>query len=611
MTGDTIRSMRLCALVVPVICSACGSDPTLAVTVTHPVGLTVSKTTVTVYESETLHCSDIEFSRLDAVALAALATSEADLDATGAAGALSGISRTDNKVIVARGFDVNDALVSAGCAEKGLVSGADSVAITTLVAAVVSIHPPTDATLDVAITLTDASGVQLPDSRPVTWTVYGPAGSTAANPSNVTSTSDGVWEPALPSCATGGSVLHLRPNPPSILGGYEVQIRVAWAVEQPPSYTSLAAPTFGAVDLGGTVLSTTASRACAIRVAGATKHLVCADNADMAHEYAITVSAGKAIATQVGAAVTALPTPPLTQHVIAVLGVASGTDRNVYAVSDRGILVPLFGAPPPTDTTAQCVACTDAMVVPACNTIGAKILIASTAGSTVHQIDARGGNAMTFDVPSGSEVHLDNAGCVTQLEASGNSLLGQLATVHGGVTVLGEFAASGTFLVNCSTGPCTLLAEVPLTRGAGVGFTTGAEPRIVAATVDATGVVLVSDVFSETGNTIERARMPAASIPEHIVVGQVDTDTDSDLFWNIAARSGATSFEIAYGRKVGADNLEALSPTQGVDVDDLEIGDLTGDGLDDIVVVTAAGVSIIPMGVPIPAPAPNTDATCM
>jgi hypothetical protein len=153
--------------------------------------------------------------------------------------------------------------------------------------------------------------------------------------------------------------------------------------------------------------------------------------------------------------------------------------------------------------------------------------------------------------------------------------------------------------------------DTPLTRGAGVGFTAGTEPRIVLTTVDATGVVLVSDVFSSTDNTIERARMSAASIPDHIVVGQVDTDTDSDLFWDITTRAGATNFEIAYGRKVGANNLEALSATENADVSDLEIGDLTGDGLDDLVIVTASGVSIIPMGVPIPAPAPNTDATCM
>ena len=70
MTGDTIRSMRLCALVV--LLAACSTDPTLAVTVAHPVGLSVATTNVTVYESATLHCEDIEFARLDEAHMAPL-----------------------------------------------------------------------------------------------------------------------------------------------------------------------------------------------------------------------------------------------------------------------------------------------------------------------------------------------------------------------------------------------------------------------------------------------------------------------------------------------------------------------------------------------------------
>ena len=40
-------------------------------------------------------------------------------------------------------------------------------------------------------------------------------------------------------------------------------------------------------------------------------------------------------------------------------------------------------------------------------------------------------------------------------------------------------------------------------------------------------------------------------------------------------------------------------------------GDLNSDGLDDVVVLSTVGVAIVPMGVKLPAPAPNTDATCM
>ena len=340
MTGDTIRSMRMWR-------SSCylrhaARDPTLTVTVVHPVGLSVASTTVTVYESATLHCEDIEFARLDAAGFVALATSEADLDAIGGVGSLSDISRTGNKVIVARGFDTNSMLVSAGCVEKGEVKGDDSVTVTTVIAAIVSIKPPGDNIMqDTVVTLTDASGAPLPDQRPVTWTVYGPAGSTAANPSNVTAISDGTWEPALPSCS-GATPLRLHPNPPSTLGGFAVQMRVAWAVEEPPAYTSLAATAFTLTDLGGITMSTTAQRACAIHVSGTTQTLVCVDSSDMAHEYAITVATdGKAMAMQLGSAVTAVPAAG--QHSIALVAVAgSGSNRDVYSVSDRGVLVPLL-----------------------------------------------------------------------------------------------------------------------------------------------------------------------------------------------------------------------------------------------------------------------------
>lgn len=609
MTGDTMRSMRLYALVV--LLAACGTDPTLAVTVVHPTGLSVATTTVTVYESGTLHCEDIEFARLDAAGLVAVETSEADLDASGAPGSLSGISRTGNKVIVGRGFDTNGVLVSAGCIEKAEVTGTDSVTVTTVVAAIVSVKPPGgNVAMDTVVTLTDASGAALPDLRPVTWTVYGPAGSTAANPSNVTSISDGTWEPTLPSCA-GAPPLRLHPNPPSTLGGYAVQMRVAWAVQQPQRYTSLDSAAFGQT-ISGLTLSTTARRACAIHVKGATHTLVCLDNMDLAHEYAITVSGGIATATQIGVAVSALPASPGVQHPIATVAVAgSGTDRDVYSVTDKGILVPLFDAPAPADTTALClVACiADALYVPSCGMIGAKILLASTIGKTIRQLGPHGGNATTFDLPAGNDVRLDNAGCVTSLQSSGAPALGQLATIQGGTSAI-ELAPSGTYLVNCGGPTCTTVDNVALTRGASVGFTEGTEPRMVVTSVDASGVVLISGVFSSNNMLVERSRMPAAAIPYHIVAGQVDTDGSPDLFWDVVARNGA-NFEIAYARQIDNDNLEALSPTLAVDVSDLVMGDLNGDGLDDIVVVTTTGVTIVPMGVMIPAPSPNTDATCM
>lgn len=608
--------MRWCAVVAPAtLIAACSSDPTLAVTVTHPSPVTVATTEVTVYESDSLKCTDLEFARVDPAGLEALSADDVMLDGT-ARGALSGISRTGHKVIVARGFDAAMALVTIGCAEKDEVIGADTVTISTFVAAAVSIHPPTDpAMLDVAITLTDASGASLPDMRPVTWTVYGPAGSMAANPANVTKISDGIWEPTLPSC-TGNGVTKLRPNPPSSLGGYAVQIRAAWAIEEPQPYSSLAATAFANTALPFTPAAT--RRFCTIRQKGPVHRLVCIDNANVAHDLAITVDAtGKAIATDMGTQ-SALPALAGAQTAIAVIAEpGTGTDREVYAVTDRGVLVPLFNATNVADQTLVCPACNDAIVVPPCGATPGKVLL-SGASNRVRQLDLHGGNLQTFDVPGVTAVRLDNAGCVTQLEAVGAPALVQLASLHAGTQLAATFVPAATLLATCAGGAACRLLDQPLVRGAGVGFTADQEPRIVVANVDATGVVLTQLVIAPAGGsagtigtTIERSRVAAASLPDRLVAAQVDTDTGTDLFWDIATRSSGTSFQVAYARKVGAVNLEALSTPQDVDVDDLVTGDLDGNGLDDIVVLSATGVAIVPMGVTLPAPAPNTDATCV
>src|SRR2546430_5198727 len=109
MPSDTVGVMRssrsrAVALAVAFVAAACASDPTLHVTVTNPQGLPIVSTTITVYESDSLRCEDVEFSRLTDAELGAAAVTAETIDATGnTTGALSGISRTDHKVIVARG----------------------------------------------------------------------------------------------------------------------------------------------------------------------------------------------------------------------------------------------------------------------------------------------------------------------------------------------------------------------------------------------------------------------------------------------------------------------------------------------------------------------------
>ena len=588
---------RAACVVIVAACAACSSDPTLAVSVTHPSETGVERTTVTVYESDALACTDIEFARIDDVTLAALVITEADITPA-TSGVLENISRTAKKVIVARGYDARGGLVTAGCLEKREVIGHDTVAITTVRAAVVALQRAS-AINAVTVTLTDGNGMALADARPVRWTVYGPAGSTAATPANVAALPDGSWEPTLASCASGGT-LTVHPNPPSVLGGYEVQIRVSWAVQQPPAYTSFTAETFGSVSVPGVTLAVALPRYCAIRSKGTIHRLVCLGTDNHAYDLALAVLASGSVGA------TVMSAQAVTNPVAVVsVPVGSTTDRDVYAVSDKGVLTGLFMPDVPVTSTTPLfgalVAVKDAIAMPACGALTAKLLILGTnLGVTQVEVDGSGPR----DFGAGNTFALDRAGCVTQLQASG-ATLAQVASLK-------RSASGDVMLIRClDSTSCSELTTPPVTKGTGVGFTGGVEPRIVVSSFDATGVILRELVLAPALATVERDRLPAASLPQHIASGQFDRDSEADLFFDLATRTATVSAELAYGRKVGTENLEALSSPQMAEVVDLVTGPLTREATDDVVILTTTGVAVVPMGIALGDPVANTDATCM
>src|SRR4029079_5656584 len=114
---------------------------------------------------------------------------------------------------------------------------------------------------------------------------------------------------------------------------------------------------------------------------------------------------------------------------------------------------------------------------------------------------------------------------------------------------------------------------------------------------------------------VERTRLPAAGPPDHLAAGQFDTDSMTDLFWSTSGRR--TAFEVAYARMIGNTPLEAISASQAIDVDAIVTGDLTGEGLDDIVITgrfklatTFTGVAVIPMNLAAAPVSIATDPTC-
>jgi hypothetical protein len=328
------------------------------------------------------------------------------------------------------------------------------------------------------------------------------------------------------------------------------------------------------------------------------------------------------------ATLTTMQTQTLTGEARVVISVANGEDRDVYAVTTRGYIVPLFGAPMADNRTPLCPIAQptcdpvveDAIAVPACGAQPGRIILRlSTSGpGQLKQMSARGGDLADFPAPvvPASLVELDSAGCVDRFDPSGLTQRQVVTYSMGARNALDEFVPVGTRAVyGCSASGCM---HNELLIGAGVTFTEG---RMVLSAVDASGVVLVHVVMApdnvDKDRFVERLRYPAASVPARIVAGTLDADTDSDLFWNIAGRRGST-FEVAYARQVNGAPLEALSPAlQGVEVADILIGDLTGSGVDALVFTQAtplaaanAGIVVIPVDAPASIPASKPDSSC-
>ncbi|HSN28314.1 MAG TPA: hypothetical protein VLT45_18640, partial [Kofleriaceae bacterium] len=296
--------------------AACSSDPTLHVTVTHPAGSQVVKTVVSVYEGA-FGCVDVEFGDLTHDQLqASLVAEETLADGAAPVGNLDGISRTDPKIVVARGYGSDGRLRTEGCAEKAVVTGADELAVTTVMTATASValaDPSRQDLFGLAVAATDADGKEL-DARPVSWRVYAPIGAMPAA-TTVTTAADSSWTPNAPTCTANGIAL-VHPVPPSTVGGYAIQARVAWAAEAVPLYSAVVA------DLSIAQLTPPAgvTRACAIGRTAGTPKLVC-----------LTGTGATIYRVAATGALTAGTSVPLANP-IGVYAVPSGSDTAVWAM---------------------------------------------------------------------------------------------------------------------------------------------------------------------------------------------------------------------------------------------------------------------------------------
>lgn len=606
---------RTAVVLASVVAAGCGSDYGLEVVVERPAeparSLAVA-TTIAVYESPTLGCDAIAHAEVSDDELATAEVAVLRLDGAGQTGDLRGLSRRDRKLVVARMYADTGALVAAGCAEVGELTGATTVRVPTAVAASVAVA---------AIDVTDPYGVRVTvldpvgDSlagREVGWRVFGPAGSAPALATGVSVRAGApVWDASAPACTDADGTVDVHPVPPATVGGYVTRLRVAWPAAPPVPLSGFVVPGVAGAPLAAVGAPRSQGPRCALRVVAAGRRLVCLTDAG-ARQYELSgVGTG---AQPMLAPVGAVQGPA---GLVGVAAVARGSEQEVYGLDASGGWVELFGGG--ALPAVGCAGCqvVDFAIAPGCEAgaPGALVLHARGAVDRVWTVAfPDGGAARELEIPRAPAVGvaLRGAGCVTEIDSAGaRRELTAIALDLGA----GDRLASRLYLPCAgAAGSCSI--GLPA-AGAAVGFVREAgEQQLLAAALAADGTDVAGWVVRASGGSqhlVERRRLASAGPPSHLASGRLDAD-GGDLLWALRGEV-ASGLQVSYAQPVdGGARLSALTRA-GFAIEQLQLLDLDGDGLDDLVGVGVGPlgttfVFAIPFGVPGPVQPLVAPAAC-
>lgn len=613
-----IRVARGTCVVLLLALGACGEAPSLRVKVDleRPP---IHRLVISVYQSPSLTCEQVEYADLTEAQLDALLVDEQTITGDAVEGALDNLSRTDHKLIVVRGYSETGELFEGGCVAHDLVVEDDSVTVKTRVIASVSAQLALDNTglpidpMRIGVIVSDRNGVPL-QGRPVSWRMIGPSGSDEIQATNITPTGDGTWQPTEPACTGDKGTTSIHPVPPNLVGGFTTSVRAAWANQVATPFSGITNTDLAFLELG---IPAETKRPCAVSVkrSGTTlvKRLVCVDG-NFIREYPVTLAAG---------GVASLGTPvsvPAARPPIALFALPAQTDASqteVYGVDKDGEVTALFGAAPALAT--QCANCAnavvDAMVAPTCGPRDTeKLLLVVREGEkdSVKVMPPRGGAATDFGLAPDDELSiklvLRGAGCVAAIGAGGYEER-QLTVVDLIVPATGPVQTSLTRgFYGCSPVSACKRVVLPVAEAA-IGFTKTTPPYLIGTATDATGIVLatwglVADPNDPTTDRLlERApRVASSMLPNRIAIGTFDEDDGPDMIWDLprAAGRGGTSLELAYSSLQGI-RLQALSNPLAWTVIDVLATDVTHDDHDDIIIVASkplvpgqGGVLVVP-----------------
>jgi hypothetical protein len=623
-------AMRRCALLVMWIAAGCASDPHMRIVVEPPGGdydRLVTKTVVTVYESEldSLTCAQIEFGDVTNDLLLGAAVAEQTIFAGGGTdGTLDDISRLGKKAVVARLYGTNDVLIAAGCTEQGDLagSGETTVRVKTIVAATVAIDTlDADDPYGKQITMVDPLGTSLSD-REVRWRMFAPAGAVPAASGVTIDPGDAtIWDSAKPACTTRNGIARMRLIPPSKVFGYSARFRVSWSASPIEVVSGFVRPGLG----GKRIANTSASNRCAIRTIGG-RRLVCIEDAATAtpdaHAYEFLQGPGK------NYSVIDRATATLTGPVAGLFSVDESGGKEVYAVMVDGSVKNVFGTTTLTGTSCPDCAIDDFRVAPSCGNDPARLYLHSGGTKPLRITGQRGGPVIEAPIPDDLDlasfaVTLNSAGCVTTINIAGAENDVQIAvldiTGEGGAVTRGVFKCGAARV--CGVNLPFPQAGLAFLRA---GTATKPENQMIGTTFDVNGAELVGWVLRPTTDIdtfllIDRQHIVAAAPPTQIHIGKLDGDDEPDLVWNIrGVRSSILQGSYAHTIEDGS-RLSALASLPTVindptpvligSIDELVVGDLTGDGFDDVVGVTPLGFIAIPQAVDGPPVADRTTET--
>lgn len=553
-------------------------DPSLQVVVERAPAYAsqVERVEISVYERDGLTCDDIAYDKLSADELRAILRSRSD------SGDLDAIPRLGHKAVVARGYgrgtrgDLEERMVIAGCAEVDEIGDDERIVIATEPVATAAI----DASLiengkgavEIAVVAVDVNqeGIR---GKEVRLTTYGPSGSFPA--------SGDIAEPPTPAVLVSGEG-QLRPMTPSMVGPYAVQVRVKWSTGLPPPVSGMMVDTPIQRSLG--LPDTSFINLCTIYSRAGQPTLACLEKDSVAARFVRSYRLS-------GGALIQATAPVAATTAIGVFGVGTG----VIVVNLDGSYTGILGA---SGSGSLCtgVGCagtiSDVLAFPACGASPAGLFAAvdTGAGANVELIATflPGGEKRTFTAPPLGAITLGSAGCVTDLENSGQPQAAVTLTA-GNVAV----AVARSLLYLLSSGPAPALERSRERRQIGSGFTTaGKEARLLTTEFDPTGVIVVESVLNKpltAYRLFERRRSPAVAPPRHYVSGNFDLDDEADIAWDVIDDLGDTqnrAIQMLLAARPGRPTLIGRMPLG--DTADLLTADLDGDGTSELIGTTGS-----------------------